>query len=761
MREGTTYCSQNRTVLATGRDGFILGGPDQGLFVHQTRLISRYRYLIDGDPPLPDALSNVEQHRWLGYYIRLLPGMEVRDKDHGSGMITEASQQTLELKASRHISDGMHEDVDLTNFTQRPSAFRFEIEIDSDFADLSETPGDRQQKGEITREWRSGTNGAWDLAIDYRSSHAFDHQGYRGAAEIHRGVIVRIENAGSQPDYKDGLIGFDVRLDPHQTWHACISMIAFIDGELMSPDYLCRSTLEGKYEYERRRRIFFSESTVFTTPETETLAPVVIGALEQAKDDLASLRLYDLDHHERAWTVAAGLPIYVALFGRDTLTVALQSSILTPAIMRGTLAEMARWQGREINDWRDEQPGRMLHEAHTGPLALLNYNPRMRYYGSVTTSGFYPVVLSELWHWTGDKELVRPFIGPALDAIRWLDEYADIDRDGFYEYQTRSEQGVANQGWKDSGDAMVYEDGSQVTPPIATCEEQAFAYLAKLHMSEVLWWMDEKELARKLYDQAGEMKKRFNEAFWMADESYIAMGLDSRKRQIKAIGSNAGHCLATAIVDESLVQQTADRLLAPDMFTGWGIRTLSSENPAYNPYSYHRGSVWPVENASFTLAFLRYGLHDHLERLSRAMFEAAVLFEFYRLPELFSGHQRDREHPFPALYPQANSPQAWSSSAVFFMLQALLGLYPYAPLNILLLDPHLPEWLPEITLKNLHVGGAVLSIRFYRKANGTSSYKVLEKRGKIHVLRQPSPWSLTASFAERLTDALSSLLPGK
>lgn len=724
-------------------------------------MLSRYRYLIDGNPPLPSALSNVEQHRWLGYYIQLLPGIEVPGRDQGSGMISEMSQQTLELRLSRYIGDGLHEDVNLTNYTQVPAAFRLVLEIDSDFADLAETSGVRQQKGEIKRKWAATKDGVWELGIDYKSDHSFNHQGGRGTAEIHRGIIIRIDKAHSQPYYEDGHIGFDVRLDPHGTWHACISMIPFIEDKLMMPECDCRLVGGKQNEHERRRSIFLSDSTVFTTPEVETLAPIVVGALEQAKADLASMRLYDLDINERAWTVAAGLPIYVALFGRDTLTVALQSSLLNLGIMQGTLAEIALWQGREIDDWRDEQPGRMLHEAHTGPLAMLNFNPRRRYYGSATTSGFYPVVLSELWHWTGDKELIRPFIGPALRAIGWLDEYADIDGDGFYEYQTRSEQGVTNQGWKDSGDAIVYEDGSQVRSPIATCEEQGFAYLAKLHMSEVLWWMDDKDLARKLYDQASELKKRFNEAFWMADESYFAMGLDSQKRQIKSIGSNAGHCLATAIVDKDLVLQTADRMFAPDMFTGWGIRTLSSQNPAYNPYSYHRGSVWPVENGSFTLAFLRYGLHEHLELISRAMIEAAALFDFYRLPELFSGHQRDRDQVFPALYPQANSPQAWSSSALFSILQAILGLYPYAPMNLLLLDPHLPDWLPEITLKNLHVGRAVLTIRFYRKENGASSYEVLDKRGKIHILRQPSPWSLTATFAERLQDALASLLPGK
>jgi glycogen debranching enzyme len=450
----------------------------------------------------------------------------------------------------------------------------------------------------------------------------------------------------------------------------------------------------------------------------------------------------------------------VALFGRDTLTVAWQAALLGPEMMKGTLPVLARLQGREEDDWRDEQPGRMLHEAHTGPLAALRFNPRERYYGSVTTSAFFPVLVSEMWHWTGDKELVAPLVGPAMDALRWLDERSDHDRDGFYDYLTRSSDGVVNQAWKDSGDAMVFEDGSRAEPPLATCEEQGFVYVAKLHLSELLWWLGDRDVARRLYHEAGELKKRFNERFWMEDEGFFAMALDSRGRLLRSIASNPGHCVASGIADASLVARTADRLLGPDLFSGWGVRTLSCEHPAYNPYSYHRGSVWPVEQATFALGFMRYGLGEHLERLCRAQFEAAALFDFNRLPEVFSGHARDDDHPFPALYPQANSPQAWSASAVVQMLQALLGLYPYAPLGLLLVDPHLPAWLPEITLEGLRVGDAAVSVRFYRDGE-TSSYEVLDKRGRLHVLRQPSPWSLTASFGERLVDALSSLMPGR
>lgn len=757
-RVNTLYLSQNRTVLATDRDGFIRDGADHGLFVHETRLLSHYRYLINDDPPRPVALSNVEQHTWLGYYIMLPPGVE-EERDSGSGQMETVSQQTLELRLSRYVGDGLHEDIDLTNFTQQPTAFTLTLEVDADFADVAETKGERQQQGALARVWRAASGG-WELYFDYKVEHAVNHQGETGTKRLHRGISLRIENATSVPAYDDR-ITFTVELGPRGTWHACVNLIPFIDGRWLQPLYRCRFFSGTHNEYDRRRKIFLSEATRFTAPQTETLAHVVTGALEQAKRDLAALRLYDLDRGERAWTTAAGLPIYVALYGRDALTAAWEAALASTDLLKGTLPELARWQGREINDWRDEQPGKMLHEAHDGPLKMLNLNPHARYYGSITTSGFYPVVMSELWHWTGDKELIRPLVAPALNALKWLDTYGDLDGDGFYEYKTRSEQGTKHQAWKDSPDAIVYEDGAQVEPPIATCEEQGFAYLAKLHMSEVLWWLDEKGEAKRLFHEAGELKKRFNEAFWMEGEGYFALGLDARKRQIKSITSNPGHCLATAIVDESLVPRTALRFIADDLFTGWGVRTLSCAHPAYNPYSYHRGSVWPVEHGTFAIAFARYGYMRVVELLAQGMFEAAALFDFYRLPELFSGHQRDEDHPFPAIYPQANSPQAWSASAVFCLLQAMLGLYPYAPLNMLLVDPHMPDWLPEITLSNLRVGCAVLTIRFYRRKDGAGDYEILDKRGPLHVLRQPSPWSLTAGFAERLKDALTSLLPGR
>jgi glycogen debranching enzyme len=277
----------------------------------------------------------------------------------------------------------------------------------------------------------------------------------------------------------------------------------------------------------------------------------------------------------------------------------------------------------------------------------------------------------------------------------------------------------------------------------------------------VLWWFDRREEARRLFESAQALKERFNEAFWMEDVGFPAMALDPRGNQVRTIGSNPLHCLATGIIDTERVPRTMSRLFAPDLFSGWGIRTLSSDHPAYNPYAYHRGTVWPVEHGPFAVGAYRYGCHDCVDRICRAQFDAAALFDFRRLPELFSGHARDHDHPFPALYPAANSPQAWSASTVFTLLQAMLGLQPFAPFRMLFVDPQLPAWLPEIRVLGLRVADAVVDLRFFRTDDGRSDYEVLDQRGRLHVVRQPSPWSLTANYGERLKDLVLSAMPGR
>ena len=761
----TRYVGRGFVVLATERDGFIREGSEHGFFVHETRMLSRYRWLVDSEPLTPVALSNVEQHTSLGYYIHEAPGNGKGGADHGSGMMMAASEYTLELRLRRTVAAGVREEVRLTNYTQQPTRFRLELDADADFADLQDVSDGRDPLGTLERRW---DDEARTLSFDYRAEHDYAHQGVRGTARLHRRLDLRVADADSPPQHTENGLAFDVELPPRETWEATIEWVPETEPLELLDATQQPSFTESFAAWDERDCRFLDQAATFETAESATLAPVVTAALHRSRQDLLALRLHDLDAPEPAlanagggWTMAAGLPIYLAFFGRDTLTAAWQAAPLGPEMLMGTLPLLARFQGTEEVPWRDEQPGRMIHEMHTGPAKVLRRVPFGRYYGSLTTSAFYPVAATELWHWTGDRDAAFRTLGPALDALRWLDTHADFNDDGFYDYRTRSEQGVKHQAWKDSPDAVVDADGNQIDPPISTCEEQAFVYQAKFALAEMCWQLGNRDEAKRLFDEARDLTERFNETFWMEDEGFYAFGLDADGKRIRTITSNPLHCLATAIVPKERAERVAERLFQPDLWTGWGVRTLSADNPAYNPYSYHRGSVWPVEHGTLALALMRYGLWDRLHELCRAQFEAAALFEHYRLPEVFAGHARTDEQPFPAFYPQSNSPQAWSASAVFSFVQAMLGLYPYAPLKMLVVDPHLPEWLPELTVRGLRVGQARTTIRFYRKPDGSSSYHVEETEGTLHVVRQPSPWSLTATTGERLADALASLLPGK
>lgn len=752
-RHNTFQTSQGRTVLVTGKDGFISAGDShQGLWVYQTRMLSRYRWLIERKAPKLSACSNVEQHTWMGYYIQAPPNCNQTPTGE-----CDPLQETLELRLSRSIGEGMHEDVDITNHTQIETSFTLELDVDCDFGDDAKCH--RGERGYLRRDWQQGgepRNKTWELKYDYRAKHHYEHQGDKGVEQVHRGIKLRLEQSDSEPTYQGDSISFIVKLKPHGVWHACINLISQIDERALPLQYGCQPVKQKKPGWDSKRDEFLRNSTHFRNPDEKTLTSLVLDVLDRSKRDLVGLRLYDLDHGQQSWVPAAGLPTYLSLFGRDSLTTGWEASLLGMEMSRGALSTLPRYQATETNDWRDAQPGRMVHGVHTDPTAVLNYNPHHLYYGGVTGSIFYPLIVADVWHWTGDEGMVRPFIEPALKGLAWADKSLR-GSDGFYRYQTRSEQGEKNQGWKDSGDAIVYPDGSQVEDPLGTCEMQAFVYASKLQFSELLWWIGEKRRGEKLYKESQELKKKFNDVFWMEEEGYIGMGINSKGRLIESIASDPGQCLVHGIVDESVASRVAKRMMAKDMFSGWGVRTLSAKHPAYNPFSYHRGTIWPVMNAMFVLGFARYGMRDEMHALCKAMFETASIFKHNRLPEVFAGHQRDAEHPFPGMYVKADWPQAWTSSAPFKMLQAMLGIVPFAPLETLFVDPWLPEWLPALTVERLRVGKAVITLEFRRAKNGQTDYKIQDQEGTLQVLRQTRPWNVTTGSGKQVKDAVMSL----
>ncbi|HZR64820.1 MAG TPA: glycogen debranching N-terminal domain-containing protein [Terriglobales bacterium] len=754
-RNESVSISRGRTALGMDRRGLIHSeSSKEGLFVYQTRVLSRYRWLMNGKEPNLSTQSAVEQHCWLAYYFQAPPNCKQTPTGDCNPL-----QQTVELKVSRVVGEGLHEDVEVTNHTQIATAITLSLEVDADFAARDELQKGRKQKGKLRRHWKKTADGEWHWDFQYSSQHSYNHQGNRGVARFERGIRLQLR-ADSKATNSGKTISFQIQLKPHETWKACMIWQPQVDGKPLPVERNCNALMSSDGEYSRKTLSFLTQSTLVRTPAAADLSAAVQRVIDRSRLDLAALRLFDLDKGDHNWKLAAGVPTYMGIFSRDMLAAAWQASMLSTDMSWGALSLLAGLQAHETNDWRDAQPGRIAHEAHTDPLAVLNFNPRALYFGTANAAFLYPIVASEVWHWTGDKERVRPFIKPALEALAWADKYSR-DKSGFYKYKTRSTQGMKNQGWKDSRDAIVYPDGSQVEDPLGTCEMQAFAYVAKLQFSELLWWMGEGAQARTLHREANELKEKFNQRFLVEDEGYLAMAIDKHDRPVRTIASDPGHCLLSGIVNEDLVPRLVNRMMQPDLFSGWGIRTLSSKHPAFNPFAYHRGTVWPVENGAFVLAFARYGLHAEMWRLAKALFEAAALFDYDRLPEVFGGHARDEQHPFPGLYEKADSPQAWSAAVPFAMVQALLGIYPYAPLNVLFLDPWLPDWLPEITIEDLRVGNALITMNFKRQPNGETGYRVTQLEGDLHVLRQPSPWSLTTGWGERVKDAITSLLPGR
>ena len=472
----------NRLVLAMGLDGFVRGGA-QGLFAHEARVLSEFRYLVNEEELLPVGVSPISSRALLGYYLAFPPGRQRGRPDQGSGLLIPDTQQTVELivrrrvvspRASKHReqtpTDWIDERIQVRNYSDARTAFVLRVAIDADFRGLPEVRQQPLGLGRIERRWHDRTRA---LVFDWQAHHAFAHDGEAGTASDHRGMRVVVQTADGPLLGSEHGIAFSLDLAPGGLWSARLRLQPSLP-EPVAHVVFSRGTPTTDAVADNVAETA-PGGTTFDVPGDESRSALLTAALDRARADLEGLRLDDLDQGASAWTMAAGVPIYVALFGRDTLTASWQAAMSTPDMMRGTLQALAALQGRRRNDWRDEAPGRFLHEAHTGPLETLNVNPRSRYYGSVTTSGFFPAVLSAYWHWTGDEELVRALVPHALDGLRWLDEEGDLDGDGFVEYHTRSSDGVKHQGWKDSGDAIVYPDGSPVEPPIATCEEQAFA----------------------------------------------------------------------------------------------------------------------------------------------------------------------------------------------------------------------------------------------------------------------------------------------
>jgi glycogen debranching enzyme len=444
-------------------------------------------------------------------------------------------------------------------------------------------------------------------------------------------------------------------------------------------------------------------------------------------DQLLRRALHDLrlliDDMDGKLVPTAGIPWFAVPFGRDSLITAMQMLPLRHDVAAGTLRFLAEQQGRERNDYRDEEPGKILHEVRLGELAKLGRVPHAAYYGSVDATPLFLVALGEYVDWTGDLNLARELLPNAERALRWMAEYGDLDGDGFLEYQTRSTEGIRNQGWKDSPDSASYRDGRLAEPPIALAEVQAYAYAAHSRMADVYSWLDQPERAGEQRTAADSLRVRFLQRFPMLDEAgapFFAMGLDQDKQPIDTVTSNPGHGLWAGLIRGQQARATVERLTAEDMLCGWGVRTLSSRAAVFNPMSYHNGSVWPHDNALVALGMKRVGADVAATEVASQVLEAGLRFPDTRLPELYCGFARDRRYrSTPAQYPVSCSPQAWAAGSVFMLLQAMLGLEVDALHGLVRLRPLLPVWLGRVSLRHLRVGTRALDLDVVRVGHRT------------------------------------------
>ncbi len=440
----------------------------------------------------------------------------------------------------------------------------------------------------------------------------------------------------------------------------------------------------------------------------ETDHAVLQRVLDRAALDLRLLRA-DLGHGPFP---VAGIPWFAVPFGRDSLITAIQALPLTSELARGTLRTLAALQGTVVDAWRQEEPGKIPHELRRGEMANLDEVPFGRYYGSVDSTPLFLVLLCDYYAWTGDLALARELLPRVRAALTWIDRYGDPDGDLFVEFEADSGRGLTVQSWKDSVDSLSHRDGSPATGAIAVVEVQGYVYDAKRRLAPILARLGEDRLAGRLVREAAALKERFNAAYWMADRDYLAIALDGAKRQVGTVSSDAGHCLWSGIVDGDKATSVARRLAAPDLSSGWGIRTLSTGEATYNPMNYHNGSVWPHDTSLCALGLKRYGYDQEANAVAMGVVVAAEHFADARLPELYCGFKAHDGPPVP--YPEACSPQAWAAAAPLALVQSMLGLEPDAAAGVLRLRPHLPDGVEVLSLRGLRVGAATVDLRVTR-----------------------------------------------
>ncbi|MFN0073330.1 MAG: amylo-alpha-1,6-glucosidase, partial [Chloroflexota bacterium] len=480
----------------------------------------------------------------------------------------------------------------------------------------------------------------------------FRDAGLRWTTLVKSSELPRIE--GNQLHYA-------VTLEPRASWTLRIDVEPYLT-ERISPE-----------QSADRAAPVTVRPTALPEPVTASIESRYTPLSRAYERSLADLRALRVAHPSGHMVPAAGLPWFMAVFGRDSLITALQTLIVDSSMAYGALRALSEYQAQTDDAFRDAEPGKIPHEIRHGRLSHQGKVPHSRYFGTADATPLFLYTLAETVNWTGDLDLARELLPAADAALGWIDKSGDLDGDGLVEYQRRSHQGLVNQGWKDSHDSINFANGQPAEGPIALCEVQGYVYQAKRAMSRLYRELGDNSRATLLQEQAALLRRQFNEQFWLPEKNFIALALDGNKRPVDAVSSNMGHCLWSGIIDRDKAAHVARRLMADDMYSGWGVRTLSSDMAAYNPVSYHNGSIWPHDNAIVAAGLARYGFKLDASRVVRGILDAASHFPNYRLPELYAGFPRG-DDDFPVEYPQANAPQAWAAGAVIMLAQTWMGV---------------------------------------------------------------------------------------
>jgi glycogen debranching enzyme len=668
----------------------------EGLFYRDTRYLSTYALLLEGKRPLLLSSSIQEDRAALE--------VDLTNPDLVADGGSRLHRETIFLRRTQFLWQGVcYERISVKNYDRAAHTVRLDILFDADFRDLFEVRGTRRPKrGEVSV---------------HRLDPARTEFVYGGLDGIERRTTLRFD---PQPrSLENRRARYDLTLGAGERLSIFVQTTCSEGEASPSPDFL-----QAFRDSRRARRALIRRA-----PVIETSNALFDEVLSRAQSDIATL-VTVTEHGSYPY---AGIPWFSTTFGRDGIITAMLTLWRDPSLARGVLRVLAATQATTVDPTADAQPGKILHEIRRGEMANLGEVPFRRYYGTIDATPLFLMLAGQYFERTGDIATIDTIWPNIVAAMRWIDDYGDRDGDGFVEYLRETENGLANQGWKDSHDAIFHEDGSSAPGSIALCEVQAYVYAAKRAIAALAVRRGERDLALKLEKEAETLRERFEEAFWCPDLGTYALALDGDKKRCRVRSSNAGHALFAGIADPVRARRTANTLLDRDSFSGWGVRTIAQQEARYNPIAYHNGSVWPHDNALIALGMARYGFKQEAARLLEGLFSTATHFDLRRLPELFCGFMR-RPHGGPTAYPVACIPQAWAAAAPFGLLAACLGLeIRHERLELRLKDPVLPDFLDEVVIRNLRIGPETVDLRLKRHGSDVAA-NVLSRSGSVRVL---------------------------